>query len=210
MSEDETELASSESPTEHAHAWSVDNWADDTVPYLDARQRTTIWLRVCVALTAISVAGLIGVLLFVLHGRTATSPAAPETSTTPTAAASAPVAQREPAAPAAVPTVTETKTIPAAPAPAPDQASLQKFVMCGDGREGVVGGHTSCLFAENVRRAFYAADDGADIVAYSPVTGERYEMSCTAGYRAHFDDGSQRIATRCVGGDNDSAEVVIW
>jgi hypothetical protein len=73
-----------------------------------------------------------------------------------------------------------------------------------------VGGHTSCLFAENVRRAFYAASDGADIIAFSPVTGERYETVCSGGYRANFVDGSQRIATRCVGGDNDSAEVVIW
>lgn len=112
--------------------------------------------------------------------------------------------------PVAAPTVTETKTVAAAPAPAPAQGSSQTFVICGDGREGVVGGHTSCLFAENVRRAFYAADDGTDIIAFSPVTGERYEMACSAGYRARFVDGSQRIATRCVGGDNDSAEVVIW
>jgi hypothetical protein len=207
MSDDETELASSESLTEHAHAWSLDNWADNTVPYLDMRQRTTMWLRVCVALTAVSVAGLIGVLLFVFHGRTAiTPPAAPETRTPTTAVASAPVAP----APVAAPTVTETKTVAAAPPPAPAESASRTFVICGDGREGVVGGHTSCLFAENVRRAFYAADDGANIVAFSPVTGERYEMTCAAGYRAHFNDGSQRVATRCVGGDDDSAEVVVW
>jgi hypothetical protein len=41
MSDDETELAPSLTPTEHAHAWSVDNWADNTLPYLDTRQRTT-------------------------------------------------------------------------------------------------------------------------------------------------------------------------
>jgi hypothetical protein len=210
MSDDETELAPSLTPTEHAHAWSVDNWADNTLPYLDTRQRTTMWLRVCVALTAVSVAGLIGVLLFVLHGRSVTTPTAPDPRTTPTATASAPVAQTE-TAPAAAPTVTETKTIAAAPPPpAPAESTSQTFVICGDAREGVVGGHTSCLFAENVRRAFFAADDSAGIVAYSPVTGERYEMTCTAGYRAHFNDGSQRVATRCVGGDNDSAEVVIW
>lgn len=209
MTDDETELAPSQSPTEHAHAWSVDNWADDTVPYLEAPQRTTMWLRVCVALTAVSVAGLIGVLLFVLHGRSATTHAAPDARTTSTAAVSAPAAQTA-TAPTPVPTVTETKTVAAEPLPAPAESSSQTFVICGDGREGVVGGHTSCLFAENVRRAFFAADDGADIVAYSPVTGERYEMTCTAGYRAHFNDGSQRVATRCVGGDNASAEVVIW
>lgn len=209
MSDDETELAPSQSPTEHAHAWSVDGWADDTVPYLDARQRTTMWLRVCVALTAVSVAGLIGVLLFVLYGRSAHTPLAPDARTTAAATASAPVTQTA-TAPAVAPTVTETQTVAAAPPPAPDQSSSQRFVMCGDGREGVVGGHTSCLFAENVRRAFFAADAGSEIVAYSPVTGERYEMTCAAGYRAHFDDDSQRVATRCLGGDSDSAEVVIW
>lgn len=209
MSEDETELAPSQSPTEHAHAWSLDNWADDTVPYLDTRQRTTMWLQVCVALTAVSVAGLIGVLLFVFHGRSAT-PAAPAAGTTSTAVASAPAAQTAPEQAAAAPTVTETKTVAAEPPPAPAESASQTFVICGDGREGVVGGHTSCLFAENVRRAFFAADDGSEIVAYSPVTGERYEMTCTAGFRANFSDGSHRVATRCVGGDNESAEVVIW
>ncbi|HTZ14882.1 MAG TPA: hypothetical protein VMC78_14880 [Mycobacterium sp.] len=172
------------------------------------RQRTTLWLRVCAALTAASVAALIAVLLFVMHSHNTTTASPPEARTS-TTAVSAPVTQ--PATmPVAAPTVTETKTVAAAPAPAPAQGSSQTFVICGDGREGVVGGHTSCLFAENVRRAFYAADDGTDIIAFSPVTGERYEMACSAGYRARFVDGSQRIATRCVGGDNDSAEVVIW
>jgi hypothetical protein len=209
MREDETELAPSESPTEHAHAWSVDNWADNTVPYLDMRQRrTTLWLRVCAALTAASVAVLIGVLLFVIHSRSTPMASAPE-ARTPTTAVSGPVTQTA-TVPVAAPTVTETKMVPVPPTAAPAQASSQTFVMCGDGREGVVGGHTSCLFAENVRRAFYAANDGGVIVAFSPVTGERYEMVCPGGYRANFDDGSQRVATRCVGGDNDSAEVVIW
>jgi hypothetical protein len=210
MSEDETEteLAPSENLTEHAQAWSLDNYADNTVPYLEMRQRTTMWLWMCAALTAASVAALIGVLLFVLDGQRATTPAARTAATT---AVSIPAAQTaRVTAPVAAPTVTETKTVAAPPSPAPGQVSPQTFVICGDGREGVVGGHTSCLFAENVRRSFDAADDGADIVAYSPVTGERYEMACTAGYRAHFNDGSERVATRCVGGDNDSAEVVIW
>jgi hypothetical protein len=29
------------------------------------------------------------------------------------------------------------------------------FEMCPDGREGIVGGHTTCDFADNVRRAYY-------------------------------------------------------
>lgn len=172
------------------------------------RQRTTLWLRVCAALTAASVAVLIGVLLFVIHSRSATTASAPEARTS-TPAVAATVAQTA-TMPAAAPTVTQTKTVAAAPAPAPAQGSSQTFEICVDGRDGVVGGHTSCLFAENVRRAFYAANDGADVIAFSPVTGERYEMVCSGGYRANFVDGSQRVATRCVGGDNDSAEVVIW
>ena len=206
MSDDETELASTESPTEHGRAWSVDNWADDTVPYLDTRQNTTMLLRVCVALTGVSVAALIAVLLFVFNGKNAAppAPAAP-----PPAVASAPVAQTAPE-PAAAPTVTETRTVAAAPPPAPAESTSATFLICGDGREGVIGGHTSCLFAQNVRRAFFGGGASSSIVAYSPVTGERYEMTCAGGYRAHLDDGSQRVATRCVGGDNDTAEVLIW
>lgn len=158
------------------------------------RQRTTLWLRVCAALTAASVAVLIGVLLFVIHSRSATTASAPEARTS-TPAVAATVAQTA-TMPAAAPTVTETKTVAAAPAPAPAQGSSQTFDICGDGPEGVVGGHTSCLFAENVRRAFYAANDGADVIAFSPVTGERYEMVCSGGFRANFVDGSQRISTR--------------
>jgi hypothetical protein len=84
------------------------------------------------------------------------------------------------------------------------------FTMCPDGLEGVVGGHTTCGFAANVRRAFYASGMSSDVVAYSPAMVERYEMTCFGHYLATFIDGGQHIATHCVGGDNNSAEVVIW
>ncbi len=87
-------------------------------------------------------------------------------------------------------------------------AHADVFDMCPDGQEGVVGGHTTCDFADNVRGAFYASGRLNDFVAYSPVTGERYEMSCEAGYSAHFSNGAVVNSTRCFGGDN--AEVVIW
>lgn len=90
----------------------------------------------------------------------------------------------------------------------PVPAHADVFDMCPDGQEGVVGGHTTCDFAENVRSAFYASGRLNDVVAYSPVTGERYEMSCEAGYSAHFSNGAVVNSTRCFGGDN--AEVVIW
>jgi hypothetical protein len=178
-----------------------------TVPYLAASQRTTLWLRVCAALAAASVAALIGVLIFVMNDHGGAGPsdrAAPARSETV-------AAQTAAAAPPAVPTVTVTKTVsPPAPVEVPPASGQSTFVICEDGREGVVGGHTTCLFAENVRSAFYASSDSSDIVAFSPVTGERYEMVCSGGYRASSSDGSHRVATRCVGGDDNSAEVVVW
>lgn len=89
---------------------------------------------------------------------------------------------------------------------APAQADV--FVMCPSGREGVVGGHTSCAFAENVRAAFYASGMNNIVTAYSPVTGERYTMACTGRYPAYFNTGETLISTRCYGGAN--AEVVLW
>lgn len=87
-------------------------------------------------------------------------------------------------------------------------ARADVFDMCPDGHEGVVGGHTSCAFAENVRRAFYASGMSNEFIAYSPVTGERYEMVCEGEYPAYFNNGEVLTSTRCYGGEN--AEVVIW
>jgi hypothetical protein len=87
-------------------------------------------------------------------------------------------------------------------------AHADVFDMCPDGREGVVGGHTTCDFAENVRSAFYASGMMHNFVAYSPVTGERYEMDCEGMYPAQFRTGETLKSTRCYGGDD--AEVVIW
>jgi len=211
---DETELSPSEAPTEHAHAWALDA-TYDTAPYSEAPRATTLLLLTYASAATAIIAVLVAVLIFVIydHHRGATEqPAdkAPHTST-------APITQTaSPAPPSAVPTVTETvsRPLPVEAAPpngsSPEtQGGTQVFVTCGDGSEGVVGGHTTCLFAENVRRAFYAAG-GGDVVAFSPVTGERYEMTCTAGYLATFVDGTKRVATRCIGGDNGSAEVVVW
>ncbi len=89
-------------------------------------------------------------------------------------------------------------------------ARADVFMVCPDGHEGVVGGHTTCAFAENVRRAFYASGMNDEIVAYSPATLDRYEMTCFGHYLATFNDGEQHISTHCIGGDNNTAEVVIW
>jgi hypothetical protein len=87
-------------------------------------------------------------------------------------------------------------------------AHADVFDICPGGHDGVVGGHTTCAFADNVQRAFYASGRSPDFLAYSPVTGERYEMSCEGMYPAHFRTGEVVKSTLCYAGDN--AEVVIW
>ncbi|ORV87021.1 hypothetical protein AWC11_16495 [Mycobacterium interjectum] len=66
---------------------------------------------------------------------------------------------------------------------------------------------TSCVFADNVRRA-YLAQGGPDVLAYSPVTEETYAMECISGFTAHLSDGQVVQAARCSGGNN--AVVVVW
>lgn len=90
---------------------------------------------------------------------------------------------------------------------APAQADV--FSVCPDGHEGVVGGHTSCAFAANVRRIYFSTGASSHFAAYSPVTGERYDMTCVEGYAAQFDYGGTRLATQCYT-DDSNAEVVIW
>lgn len=109
-----------------------------------------------------------------------------------------------PPAPAPAPTV----TVEASPPPDAATAHTEVFTICPDGHEGVVGGHTTCAFAENVRRTFYATGMANNFTAFSPVTGDAYQMTCVGRYPAYFSDGSTMISTRCYGGDN--AEVVIW
>ena len=66
---------------------------------------------------------------------------------------------------------------------------------------------TSCAFADNVRRA-YLAQGGPDVLAYSPVTGDTYNMECIGGFTAHLSDGEVLQAVRCTVGSN--AVVVVW
>ena len=66
---------------------------------------------------------------------------------------------------------------------------------------------TSCQFAMNVRKS-YLSQGGPEVFAYSPVTGQSYDMECIAGYTAHLSTGRTVDAVRCVGGDD--AVVVLW
>lgn len=90
----------------------------------------------------------------------------------------------------------------------PAHADGGLFDMCPSGHEGVIGGRTSCAFAENVSQAFWAAGGTGEVIAYSPVTGARYDMVCEPGNMAHFSTGQSLMAARCWGGDG--AEVLVW
>lgn len=87
-------------------------------------------------------------------------------------------------------------------------AYADDFVMCPDGHEGVVGDHTTCAFAENVRKGFFLLHQPAHFTAYSPVTGQPYAMECGDLSAVHFVGGAVVNGVRCVGGER--AEVVIW
>lgn len=83
------------------------------------------------------------------------------------------------------------------------------FDMCPSGMDGVVAGTpTSCPFADNVRRSYFAGG-GAMVAAYSPITGQGYVMDCGhTNFVAHLSDGETHPGVLCTGG-NDAA-VVIW
>jgi hypothetical protein len=81
------------------------------------------------------------------------------------------------------------------------------FIACPSGRDGVATSVTSCEFADNVRRA-WLDQYGPVVLAYSPVTGNVYDMQCAGGFTAHMNNGLVVDAVRCVGGNN--AVVVLW
>ena len=58
----------------------------------------------------------------------------------------------------------------------------------------------------NVRDS-YLRQGGPTVIAYSPVTGQSYDMECVAGYTAHLSTGRTVDAVRCVGG-NDAVVVL--
>lgn len=93
-------------------------------------------------------------------------------------------------------------------ATAPRAHADNGFIMCPDGREGVIGGNTSCEFAQNVRKEFFLLHQSRNFAAVSPITGRTYGMDCGGVIPAHFADGQTLNAIRCYGGEG--AEVVIW
>lgn len=140
-------------------------------------------------------------------------PPAPTTTAIPTVAVTVATAPQPStvtvqASPSTVTVPAPTTVTTQAAALPPANGGTDVFTTCPDGREGVVGGRTTCAFAANVRQIFYASGMSNNFTAFSPVTGEGYEMTCVGRYPAYFSDGSTKVSTRCYGGDN--AEVVIW
>jgi hypothetical protein len=89
-------------------------------------------------------------------------------------------------------------------------AHADDFIICPSGLSGVATSATSCPFADNVRAAYFGQGGGL-VYAYSPVTNRIYAMYCITGYVAHFTNGAPaRVSVNCYGGDNGTAEVVIW
>jgi hypothetical protein len=200
-------------------AWSRDEDDDAGGSWGAAAERASIILLAAAAVAV--VIGLSTWLVFYLydHARPTHAPAAAST-VAPSAAlppiTAAPAAAPPPSTVTVTPAPPPTVTVEAAP-PAPRHSDsgappppfgTDIFTICPDGHEGVVGGHTSCAFAANVRQIFYASGMSNNFTAYSPVTGDGYEMTCVGRYQAYFNDGSTMISTRCYGGDN--AEVVVW
>ncbi|GJO33251.1 hypothetical protein NJB1507_44810 [Mycobacterium marinum] len=191
-------------------AWSLDD--DSTAATTTPRSWRSVWT--VAGLGVLGAAAAAGVIAAIGVGKdTGSVQGAPGPDTTEETALLPPPpagAASPPSAPATVtvtPTPLPTITVEANPRPPPN-GRTDIFTVCPDGHEGVVGGHTTCAFAQNVRSIFYATGMANTFTAFSPVTGKAYKMNCVGRYPAYFTDGSMMISTRCYGANN--AEVVIW
>lgn len=223
---DETEIGTAADETEFVppltvagpeFAWSnEDGDAGGDNSWGRAAERASI-----IAIAGAAVAVAVGLLIWLgFHLRDQTRPTPIPEATRPATIvpeALPKVTAAPPSTVTVVPPAPATVTVQALPPPAPTvkpapvlppPSGTHVFTICPDGHEGVVGGHTSCAFAANVRQVFYASGMAGSFTAFSPVTGDGYEMTCAGRYPAYFSDGSTKISTRCFGGDN--AEVVIW
>jgi len=80
------------------------------------------------------------------------------------------------------------------------------FDICPSGHTGVVSGTpTSCAFADNVHDAWFS-QQGNPVIAYSPVTGQSYSMTCVPSHSTV--SGIHVDGWTCYGGNN--AQVVLW
>ena len=83
------------------------------------------------------------------------------------------------------------------------------FDTCPSGMDGVVTATpTSCPFADNVRRGYFT-QGSSDVIAWSPVTGNWYDMDCSnTNFVAHLGNGRSHPGVLCTGGID--AAVVVW
>jgi hypothetical protein len=189
-------------------AWSLEDAEED---HSRSRWRNRlVWAVLVTLLCAISIA-VGGFSMELLAHRAQPPPvtvAAPRPEPTPTTTPTPTAAPAPPPAPA------QTVTVQAAPKPpvpqteSPEPPANGGFVMCPSTRDGVASAVTSCAFADKVRRGFYDQGMPETVIAYSPVTGQVYEMHCFGPLLAHFTNGKTLKAVKCVGGDD--AEVVVW
>lgn len=210
---DETDIVPSVAESSLDLAWSYDENDDaGRSSWGAAAERASV-----IVLGAAAVAVVIGLATwFAFYLFDQNRPMRAPEAKTPSTVASGPTAAPPPPSTVTV-TAAPPPTVPveaSPPAPRHDDGApppargTDVFTICPDGHEGVVGGHTSCEFASSVRQSFYASGMSSTVFAYSPVTGDGYEMTCVGRYPAYFSDGSTKISTRCYGGEN--AEVVIW
>lgn len=166
---DETEIVPPVTQVAHEHAWSQEEVVTEVLrqPWGQAWSAAAVVLMFAVLV----VMGVVGWALL-RNGSHPSQSAEARVSSTPLPAAALPsissAAVQPPTAdvrtvpPVAAPPSTVT-VIPPAPtvtvqaAPPPASGNTDIFNICPDGHEGVVGGHTSCAFAANVRQIFYAS-----------------------------------------------------
>jgi hypothetical protein len=203
---DETEQLAP--PTEvRTPAWS-DDWSDEQREDQPVREGQS-WKHVSLIAAAIFVPLTALVVIIGLWMQQPRKPPVPEPSRVPqttTAVATPPVTVTAP------PPVTVTQAAPptvtvAPPPPVAAPPSHETFLICPDGHSGVATSVTSCQFAMNLRDS-YLSDGGPVVSAYSPVTGDTYQMVCHSGLTARLSDGETVNAVRCTGGND--AVVILW
>lgn len=83
-------------------------------------------------------------------------------------------------------------------------ASADPFTLCPSGISGVTTADTSCAFADNVSRAWYS-QPGMAVLAYSPVTGQLYTMTCVSTYTDWWPE-----AKRCIGANTHGVALIVY
>ncbi len=89
---------------------------------------------------------------------------------------------------------------------APSASAGSLFNICPSGASGVMGGHTSCAFADVIHDGYYR--HGNHFSAFSPVMGKWYDVDCSEHGTTTFTNGHVHYGAHCYAGNN--AEAVVW